>query len=143
MSNAEYERKVFWNMYHEILINNGEPFRISQKKQWAIVNKNSPAYNNPAIAMDFLVQKKVLRINVFLLNDQELFFKLERMKGKIEDSLGFKPEWVPGEKGENTYRIKTELPFLPYNKDDYYRVIEESLPIVIKFIKTFSPYIKC
>ena len=95
MSNAEFERKIFWDMYNEILINNGEPFSISSKKQWAIVNKNSPAWNEPVIAMDFLVQKKVLRINAFLLDDEYLFAKLLGMKEEIEETLGFAPEWVP------------------------------------------------
>ena len=143
MSNAEFERKIFWDMYNEILINNGEPFSISSKKQWAIVNKNSPAWNEPVIAMDFLVQKKVLRINAFLLDDEYLFAKLLGMKEEIEEALGFAPEWVHGEKGENTYRIKTELRFTPNNHDDYYRVIEKSLPIVMKYVETFRPYIKC
>ena len=136
MSNAESERKFFWDMYNEILINNGEPFSISSKKQWAIVNKNSPAWNEPVIAMDFLVQKRILRINAFLLDDQCLFARLMGMKAKIEENLGFTPDWVHGEKGENTFRIKTELSFIPNNHDDYCRVIEESLPIVMKYVET-------
>lgn len=143
MSNADYERKVFWNMYNEILINNGEPFSISTKKQWAIVNKPSPAWNEPAIAMDFLVQKKILRINAFLLDDANLYFMLLGKKNEIEKQLGFQTVWCHGEKGENTYRIKIELGFIPNDHDDYYRVIEKSLPIVIKYINTFKPYIKC
>ena len=143
MSNAEYERKIFWDMYNEVLIDHGEPFFISSKKQWAIINKNSPAWNEPVIAMDFLVQKRVLRINVFLLDDEHLFNKLAAMRKEIEETMGFTAEWVHGEKGENTYRIKTELDFIPNNHDDYYRVIEESLPIVVKYINTFKPYIKC
>lgn len=143
MSNAEYERKIFWDMYNEILMNNGEPFSISSKNHWAIVNKNSPAWNEPVIAMDFLVQKRVLRINAFLLNDEDLFNKLLSMKKDIEFALGFVPEWVHGEKGENTYRIKTELSFIPCDHEDYYRVIEKSLAIVMKYIEVFKPYIKC
>ena len=85
----------------------------------------------------------MLRINAFLLDDEYLFAKLLEMKEEIEETLGFAPEWVHGEKGENTYRIKTELRFTPNNHDDYYRVIEKSLPIVMKYVETFRPYIKC
>ena len=143
MSNAEYERKVFWDMYNEILNNHGNPFFISAKKHWAIVNKDSAAWNEPVIAMDFLVQKRVLRINAFLLDDLNLFNHLLEIRKEIENSLGFTPEWVHGEKGKNTYRIKTELSFIPNSRDDYHRIIEKSLPIVAKYINVFKPYIKC
>lgn len=143
MRNADSERKIFWRIYNEILAKNGIPFLISFKKQWAIVNKNTPAWNEPVIAMDFLVQKRLLRINLFLLDDVGLFNKLFAIKKDLEDKLGCKTEWIHGEKGKNTYRIKTELFLIPYDHDDYYRVIEESLPIVMKYIETFRLFIKC
>ena len=130
-------------MYNQILAKHGKPYIISSKKQWAIVNKNTANWNEPAIAMDFLVQKRLLRINLFLLDDVALFNKLSAIKHDLEDKLGCKSEWVHGEKGKDTYRIKTELGLVPYDHDDYYRVIEESLPIVINYINTFRPYINC
>ena len=143
MRNADSERKIFWDMYNQILAKHGKPYIISSKKQWAIVNKNTANWNEPAIAMDFLVQKRLLRINLFLLDDVALFNKLSAIKHDLEDKLGCKSEWVHGEKGKDTYRIKTELGLVPYDHDDYYRVIEESLPIVINYINTFRPYINC
>ena len=143
MRNADSERKIFWEMYNQILAKHGKPYIISSKKQWAIVNKNTANWNEPAIAMDFLVQKRLLRINLFLLDDVALFNKLSAIKHDLEDKLGCKSEWVHGEKGKDTYRIKTELGLVPYDHDDYYRVIEESLPIVINYINTFRPYINC
>lgn len=143
MRNADSERKIFWEMYNQILAKHGKPYIISSKKQWAIVNKNTANWNEPAIAMDFLVQKRLLRINLFLLDDVALFNKLSAIKHDLEDKLGCKSAWVHGEKGKDTYRIKTELGLVPYDHDDYYRVIEESLPIVINYINTFRPYINC
>lgn len=87
------------------------------------------------------MQQCLLRVNVYMQNDEELFKKLYDNKNEIEKSLGFAPIWAHGEKGKNTYRIKVELPLTAYDREDYQRVIEKSIPIVKNFLTAFRPYV--
>ena len=143
MTNAEFERKIFWGMYEKFLDKNGKPFYFTARENYAVINKKTPAFNKPIIAMDFLVQKKLLRINAFMQDDEELFQHLFKIKKEIEEKLGFEVKWVHGEKGQNTYRIMIELHFSLLSEDEYNILIQKSIPIVEKFIYTFRPYIEC
>ena len=143
MMYASDKQQLFWSTYQDILEKSGNPFFISYNKHWAAVNRPTAAWNEPVIMMDFLTSHKILRINAFLLNDVALYKYLIDHKSEIEKSLGFVPQWVHGDKGENTYRIKIELSYNHDSVDSYFCLIKKSLPIIMKFISTFKPYIKC
>ena len=144
MTNAEEQRKIFWELYKKFLINNGEPFYISECKQWAIVNKNSPSWSNPCLAMDFLCGKKFLRVNIYIRNDIELYDLLKRNKENLDK--GFypkKPEWIENNEGENTRRIEIKFLFKSHDTEEYKKIIEDSATYVLQFIKNYRPYIEC
>ncbi len=161
-TNAEQERAFFWNAFNEILAENGDPFTLSSKKQWAVVNRDNPNWTKPCLSMDFLIQKRILVINIFILDDIPLYNRLLANKAQIESDLGiappvsknlfavvnkqtnpnFKVQWVQGEKGSNTKRIKTELDFTPYDHSDYWRLIEKAIPIVMSYMRAFKRYIE-
>lgn len=46
-----------------------------------------------------------------------------------------------GVKNPNTRRIETQLPFTPYDHEDYERLIEQALPIFMQYIKVFSKFL--
>ncbi|MCH5161049.1 MAG: DUF4268 domain-containing protein [Clostridiales bacterium] len=142
MRNSVEERKVFWQMYQSVLDEKGMPFTIICERQWAVVNSYSSKWRRNIISMDFSLQKHILRINAYLDNDLSLYAILVSKKEEIEDKLGFAPVWGAGEKKGNARRIKVELPFVPYDRNDYVKLIEQSIPIVQRFVEAFKPYIK-
>lgn len=143
MTNAEEQQKIFWKMYDEFLIENGEPFTISPKRHWCVVNAKN--VNKPCLSMDFLVQDKILRVGIYIQNDANGLYDRLIDKREYLDSIfaDRKPEWCEKcKKGKTTKRIKIEIPFFYESEDEYERIIELSAKFVLKFIKAYRPYIK-
>ncbi len=137
------EQMVFWKMFQEALDNNGNPFTILTRAQYGSVNRNR-AYCNLCLGFDFLLSKRFFRIGIYVQDDTKTpcFNRLLQQKVEIESSLGFKPIWTPcGARNPNTRRIETRLSFTPYDREDYARLIDESLPIFMQYIKVFSKYL--
>jgi len=143
MTNTKRERKIFWTLFEEILAENGNPFSIAPQAQWAVINRNNSNCAKPCLLIDFLVRKRIIRINVYIDNDLSLYKRLEIKKEEIKNALGFQVEWAIGSKGENTRRIKMELGFILGSREDYRRVIKKVLPIVMNFIEVFKRDINC
>lgn len=137
------ERTVFWQMLQEELDRNGNPFTISTRAQYGTVNRKR-ANCSLCLGFDFLLQKRFFRIGIYIQDDTKTphFNRLLRQKDEIESFLGFKPIWTTrGERNPHTRRIQTQLPFTPYDRDDYERLIEEALPIFMQYIKMASKYL--
>ena len=143
MTNAKREREIFWTLFEEILTENGNPFSIAPKEQWAVINRNNSNWAKPCLLIDFLVRKRLIRINVFIYDDLSLYKRLETKKEEIKNALEFQVDWGIGLKGYNTKRIKMELDFILGNREDYRRVIQKALPIVMNFIEVFKRDINC
>lgn len=143
MTNIEKERKVFWSMFEEVLINNGNPFSISTRAHYGTINKNSPN-SNLCLGIDFLLKKGFFRTGIYIQDDvaTPYFNRLLSQKEEIESLLGFKPIWTTrGVKNPNTRRIETQLPFIPNDREDYARLLDDVLPIIVKYIEVFSKYL--
>lgn len=141
--NINSERAFFWEIFQEELNLNGNPFRIATRNQYGTINQDS-ANSNLCLGIDFLIQKGFFRIGIYIQDDKITphFDWLYSHKDEIEAMLGFAPIWTKhGTKNPNTRRIETQLPFIPYNHDDYERLIEEILPIALKYIEVFSKYL--
>lgn len=116
MTDAEAQRKIFWELFEEILIENGEPFKISYKdqngeiKHYAAVNKyytNTPS--GTAIDLSFLQQKNkrlflqeknkgLFRVNFYVYN-KNIINKLLANKEDVNSMVTTNPiEWERGEK---------------------------------------------
>ena len=137
------EQTIFWKMLQNALDNNGNPFTISTRAQYGTVNRNSPNCNL-CLSFDFLLQKGFFRIGIYIQDDTKTpcFDRLLKQKTEIEYMLGFTPIWTAyGVKNPNTRRIETQIPFTPYDRDDYERLIDEALPIFMKYIKVVSQYL--
>ncbi len=142
---AKEEQRVFWEMFEEALMQNGEPFKILHDKKgeptfWAVVNKRRILFDL-GLSLDFTVRNKNLKIQVYIRNNIPLYNYLYSKKGEIEENLGFKPVWNDRCQKPDTRRIEYNIQFIPGNREDYERVIEEALPITEKFRKVFGKYI--
>lgn len=147
---AAVERKRFWRIFEEILTENGNPFSIAYMKNgketsWADVNKNK-ALNENALDLSFLVTKKLLRINLYVRSGADSFLgrKILMAKEEIEKMISVPIIWENGTRNEKTLRPSYYLNIRPQFSGDYTeeyrRVIEESLPIIMEFIAVAKRY---
>lgn len=142
-TNAATERRIFWDMFEQALDENGNPFYLASRDHYATINRKS-ANCNLCLSLDFLVQKEFFRIGIYIQDDIKTphYDRLLLQKEEIEKALGFSPIWNNrGEKNPNTRRIEIQLPFMPYVRDDYERLIDLALPIILKYIEVFSIYL--
>lgn len=143
---AQYEQKRFWNIFEKKLSECGNPFTICYEingavKYFASVNKKSPRVGL-GLTIDFLCRYKMVKINIYIENDVELFNCLLANKEKIESELGFSPKWIySGERNPNTRRVISTSPVIIGNPLDYERVIEKVIPIIIQYKMVFEKYI--
>ena len=145
MTNAQYEQTKLWNIFDELLIQNGEPFEMLHEKGdevtfWGVVNKKRSLVPL-CLSLDFTIRKKNARINIYIQNDIPLYNYLYSHKEEIEAELGFKPIWNDKCTKSHTRRIEYNIPFTPYNSEEYERVAETALPIICAFKKVFEKYI--
>ena len=143
--NASEERRIFWGKYDEELIRNGEPFKLLHQKGsevtfWANVNKKKSLVDL-SLSADFLIQKEILRINIYIRKDINLYDYLFSKKDEIEKQLGFSPIWNDNCKSPDARRIEVVLGFQAGDREDYDRLIEVSLPIMYRFKQVFEKYI--
>lgn len=143
---APEERKIFWNIFERKLEELSNPFNICYElngdiKYYGSVNKFSPLVNL-GLTVDFLYRDEMIRINIYIRDDVELFNSLLFNKEIIESELGFNPQWILyGEKNPNTRRVISTFSVLIGNPLDYDRVIDRIIPYVIHYKKVFEKYI--
>ena len=146
MTNAQYEQKRFWEIFEQKLIENGNPFSICYEfngeiKYYGAVNKNK-AFVSLGLTIDFLCREKIVKINIYIRDDLDLFNYLYSNKAQIEEELGFKPQWVlGGSRNANTRRVISTFPVMVGNSSDYERVIDQVLPCIVQYKKVFEKYI--
>lgn len=146
MTNAEEQRKIFWETFEDVLMENGEPFSIcytqgDKPQSWANVNRKH-AWNANAIDLSFLNQQGLFRVDLYMENGEQdqIGRKIKANKEDINSMISFPVKWENGKKNPNTLRPSVYFPFIKNNKDDYRRVIEESLPTILKFIEVANKY---
>lgn len=147
---AAVERKRFWGIFEEILIENGNPFSIAHIKNgeetsWANVNKNK-ALNENALDLSFLAKKRMFRINLYVRSGVDSFLgrRILMAKEEIEKMISVPIVWESGTKNKKTLRPSYYLNIRPQFSggytEEYRRVIEESLPIIMEFIAVAKRY---
>lgn len=140
--NVEAEQIVFWDMLNKALDENGNPFFFVSRTHYAHINK-SKLNSKVCLCLEFVVTKKVLRIGIYINNDEKTphYDRLFEKREEIEEKLGFAPKWISGCKGSNTRRVAVELPFIPYEHEDYWRLIESALHKIVRYIDVCSIYL--
>lgn len=146
MTNAEEQRKIFWETFEDVLMENGEPFSIcymqgGKPQSWANVNRNH-AWNANAIDLSFLNSQGLFRVDLYMQNGEldHIGRIIMANKEKINLMVTQPIKWERGERNPNTLRPSVYFPFKKNNKDDYRRVIEESLPTILEFIEVANKY---
>lgn len=136
-------QKRFYDTFSEALDQNGNPFIFKARAGYGTINKRS-ANSDLCLGFDFWVPRKGFRINIYIRNDSQThyFDRLLRNREEIERELGFAPEWVDqGTHNPNTRRIQTCLYFYEHSVEEYEALLDEALPIIMKYLKVFTKYL--
>lgn len=146
MTNAEEQRKIFWELFEEILMENGEPFNICYKMgdkicAWANINKNH-AWNENAIDISFRTRDCMLRVDLYVQRGEDILLgrRILNNKEDINSMVTKSINWEYGTSNAKTLRPSVYFSFIRNNKEDYRRVIEESLPTIMEFINVANKY---
>lgn len=142
-SDVDERQKVFYDTFQAALDQNGNPFTFQARKGYGTINKRS-ANSDLCLGFDFWVPRKGFRINIYIRNDSQTryFNRLLKHQEEIERELGFKPEWVDhGTRNPNTRRIQNIMYFNEYSVEDYEALLDETLPMIMKYLEVFSKYL--
>lgn len=144
MTDAEYQRNVFWELMEKKLKEQGVPFLIKPR-----YNKGTPNYtadifkgDKVDLIINFLYQEGILRIALYIYDAVEIYEYYRENCSKIEEFLNFKVEFVSGVKSKDIKWIKREWTFTPNHYEDYERVLKQAIPEMKRFIEVFKGYFK-
>lgn len=142
-TNVNERQKIFYDTFKAALDQNGNPFIFKARAGYGTINKRS-ANSDLCLGFDFWVPRKGFRINIYIRNDSQTryFDRLIRQRATIEQELGFRPEWVDhGKQNPNTRRIQKCFYFSEHSIEEYEMLLDEALPIIVKFLRVFSKYL--
>ena len=140
MTTAERERNIFWNMFEEELARRGDPFEIRHRTHYATVDQRS-ASSNYCLSVDFLIQKRFIRVGIYMRDDIPAFEQIYTHKDEIENLLGFHPRWTQrGETNPNTRRIEVHIPFIPHDIYSYASAIDRTIEYIQQFKRVIPLY---
>lgn len=142
MTNAEYAQQKFWNTMERKLNELGNPFFFSSRSHYAVINRKSAYASKSCVAIDFLVQKQIVRINVYIQNDVSLYNYIKLQKEGIENALGFKCFW--NENCTKTHTRRIEYPGnIKFNSNNinFDSLAEQTIDITEKFVRVFEKYL--
>ncbi len=134
---------VFWRTFEQILMENGEPFKIIYTKEdgtlthYADVNR---VKLNLSICMDIsLVRREnFLRVGLYINNIHSQIGRIILAnKERINDELSFAPLWEQGARNANALRVIVKFPI---NDNSCRDLIENALPYIIEFIAVADKY---
>lgn len=132
------EKKFFWNLFDEILIENGEPFKINYQKSngeitsYANINKRKIP-NSTTLDLSLLPARNKLRINLYIHNGVESFVgrRISTNREFVQSMISVPILWEYGSKNSQTLRPSVYIDL----SGNYRNVIEKSLPIIMEFIE--------
>ena len=143
-TNAQNERRYFWNLFQNYLIENGNPFELSMKqdsngqyRHYAHVCNG----NGAVLTVDFIISQGILRMGLYISDNINLYEQLKMNKDTLEKALNFAIAFTDGDRNKNIKHIKKEWSFTPYRRDDYRRVIIDSFSMMKRFVKVFAPFL--
>lgn len=141
MNDSQSSRLEFWTLFNEILEQRGKPFnkRKATVDHWYSVAVGSSRCH---ISIDLVNRDHIIRINMWIPDDKDLFDSFFSNKDDIEKKVGHPLIWKKSEdkKAAYAYSVIEGLDF--NNPDNYEYLINKSIEEVLCFKKAFQPFIK-
>lgn len=140
---TQSEKKFFWTLFEEILIENGEPFKICYQKSngeitsYANVNKKQVP-NNTTLDLSFLPTRNKLRINLYIHKGVESLAgrRIVSNKDYVQSMVSKPIRWEYGTKNAKTLRPSVYIDL----NGNYRAAIENSLPIIMQFVSVAKKF---
>ena len=142
MTDAEYQRNVFWGLMEKELKEQGNPFLIKPQYSSGVPTQTADILKGDGInfIVNFLSNEGVLRIALYIYDAKNVYEFYRNNKERLKQVLGFEVDFSSGEKNEEIKWVKREWSFTPNDYDDYERVLRLSIPEMIRFVQSFKGY---
>ena len=128
---------VFWKTFEQILIENGEPFKIVYKDHYADVNRYKINLNID-VDISLVRRDNFLRVGLYIIDKySDIGRIILANKEQINKQLTFSPLWESGEKNPDTLRVIVKLPIDNFTCRE---LIEQALPYIMEFIAVAKKY---
>ena len=141
MNDSQSSRLEFWTLFNEILERRGKPFnkrKATVDHGYAVAVGSSRCH----ISIDLVNRDHIIRINMWIPDDKELFDSFFSNKEDIEKEVGHPLTWKKSEDKKAAYAYSV-IEGLDFNHpDNYENLINKSIEEVLRFKKAFQPYIK-
>jgi hypothetical protein len=144
MTERQQQTQEFFGILEKLLKECGNPFSFKVKSgESSAVLDNASFYEfKPYFSIDFVYTKQIVRVNLNIPNNVELFEKLQSKRNEIEGALGFKAEWVQGQKeGSKFRRVRNEITFVPNDLNNYKEVAKKAIDMTLQYKKAFGAYL--
>lgn len=136
--------KDFWHTFEQILIENGEPFKIIHENSskgiqthYANVNKLK-IRNNNCVDISLVRRSNFLRVGLYIYDKNSPVGKsILTYRQTINAKLSFTPDWEWGVRNVNTLWVVKKFPI---DDKSCRELIEEALPIIMEFIGIAKEY---
>ena len=142
MTYAEEQRKIFWEVFEDVLKENGEPFKIAYIHQitkeitsYAAVNRFG-SFNANAVDLSFLLREEKFRVNIYV-SGARLMRKFLDSKEQINHMVTRKLLW---EDGKMVIRPSVYFDFILGNKESYKTIAQESMQLITELINVANNF---
>ena len=140
LNKSQSERLEFWNQFNDVLIERGKPFNVRKATTdhwYDVAIGTSEAH----IAIDLINKESMIIVELYIVDNKELYDKLLEKRSMIEEELGFSLDWFKLE-NRNASRIKTYIKGLNFDDhSNYNELINKSIDVAIKMRAVFKKYI--
>ena len=140
LTKSQSERLEFWNMFNEVLIDNGKPFNVRKATtdHWYDIAIGRSGVH---VAINLVNKESLVCLELYINNDKELFDKLHSYKNKIEDELGYTLIWDRLNNGK-ACRIKYNIYGLNFDDHSNYKeLMENIIDNAVKIRDVFKKYL--
>ena len=89
MNKSQSQRLEFWNQFNNVLVERGKPFNVTKATTdhwYNVAIGTSDAHRD----ITLVNKDSVIGVELYIIDNKELFEKLYQRKDEIESDLGFK-----------------------------------------------------
>ena len=141
LSGAKLNRVEFWTTLNDAIDKYSNVFnpRKASTDHWYNLPLGS---SNAHISIELLQKAKMIRMNIYMSDDKELFYKLYSKKEKLENDFGQPFIWDEGENKKKSNLYITIDDFDIENKDSWREITKRLVKISEQLRKLFTKYNK-
>lgn len=140
VTDTKVRQLEFWEQFKTFAENHNTILRVQKPspQHWLNISVGS---SHAHISLTLNSFDEVIRTELYIPSNKEVYHFLEQRKDEIEKELGYKVEWMELS-GKKASRIKAEFPGLIENTDEWEKYFAWLQETAEKFKKVFSKQLK-